>query len=145
VAEPKNPFVAPRREPPVPHFDLSPLQNASDALTTAAAAYTRAFDAAFAAGAAPIDPARRKALNAVLRDFERSLTSEKGLPGRPWYRHLVYAPGAYTGYGVKTLPAVREALEQKRWDDVNPAAVETGAAIEKAAAQVREATKLLGS
>ena len=143
VADPKKPFVAPRREPPVPHFDFSPLQNASDALTAAAGVYSRAFDAAFAARATPIDPERRKALNAVLRDFERSLTSDKGLPGRPWYKHLVYAPGAYTGYGVKTLPAVREALEQKRWSDVNPAAAETAAAIDRAAAQVREAAKLL--
>jgi len=143
VADPKKPFVAPRREPPVPHFDFSPLQNASDALTAAAGVYSRAFDAAFAARATPIDPERRKALNAVLRDFERSLTSDKGLPGRPWYKHLVYAPGAYTGYGVKTLPAVREALEQKRWNDVNPAAAETAAAIDRAAAQVREAAKLL--
>jgi N-acetylated-alpha-linked acidic dipeptidase len=144
VADPKKPFVAPKREAPVPHFDFSPLQNASDALTAAAGAYARAFDTTFAAGAAPIEAKRLKALNAVLRGFERSLTSEKGLPGRPWYKHYVYAPGAYTGYGVKTLPAVREALEQKRWSDVNPAAAETAAVLEKAAAQVREAAKILG-
>jgi N-acetylated-alpha-linked acidic dipeptidase len=143
VADPRKPFVAPARQAQVPHFDLSPLQNASDSLTAAAGAYARAFDSAFQPGAAPIAPERLKQLNAALRGFERSLTSEAGLPGRPWYRHFVYAPGAYTGYAVKTLPAVREALEQKRWGDVNAAAAQTGTVIEKAAGQVRTATKLL--
>ncbi|HEX4438921.1 MAG TPA: transferrin receptor-like dimerization domain-containing protein [Thermoanaerobaculia bacterium] len=143
VSDPKQPFVSPKQQTVPPHFDFAPLQNASDALTAAAADYARAFDAAFAEGAAPLDAERLKAVNALLRGFERALTSEKGLPGRPWYRHLVYAPGAYTGYGVKTLPAVREALEQKRWDDVNPAAVDAGRAIEQAAAQVRAATQAL--
>jgi N-acetylated-alpha-linked acidic dipeptidase len=127
-----------------PHFDFAPLQNASDALTAAAGAYARAFDMTFAEGAAAPDAERLRAVNALLRGFERTLTSEKGLPGRPWYRHLVYAPGAYTGYGVKTLPAVREALEQKRWDDVNPAAEDAGRVIDAAAAQVRAATQALG-
>ncbi len=143
VADPRKPFVAPPRQEPVPHFDFSPLQNASDSLTAAAGTYARAFDAALQPGAAPIPPERLKQLNAALRGFEKSLTSEAGLPGRPWYRHFVYAPGAYTGYAVKTLPAVREALEQKRWSEVNAAAAQTGAVIETAAEQVRTATKLL--
>jgi N-acetylated-alpha-linked acidic dipeptidase len=143
VADPRQPYVAPKQQTVPPHFDFAPLQNASDALTAAAGAYTRAFDAAFAEGAAPLDAERLKAVNALVRGFERTLTSEKGLPGRPWYRHLVYAPGAYTGYGVKTLPAVREALEQKRWDDVNPAADEAGRAIQAAAVQVRAAAQAL--
>jgi N-acetylated-alpha-linked acidic dipeptidase len=145
VADPKKPFVAPKAEAPVPHFDFSPLQNASDALTAAAGAYSRAFDEAFAPGAPKLPAERLAALNAVLASFERSLTSPEGLPGRPWYRHYVYAPGAYTGYGVKTLPAVREALEEKRWNEVNGAAAATGAVLEKAAEQVRQAAKLLGS
>jgi N-acetylated-alpha-linked acidic dipeptidase len=56
-------------------------------------------------------------LNARLIATERMLTREEGLPGRPWYRHHLYAPGFYTGYGVKTLPGVREAIEQGRWDE----------------------------
>ncbi len=143
VADPKKPFVAPKAEAPVPHFDFSPLQNASDSLTAAAGAYARAFDTAFLPGAPPIPPDRLKALNAALRGFEQSLTAEAGLPGRPWYKNFIYAPGAYTGYGVKTLPAVREPIEQKKWDDVNKGAVQTAAVIEKAAEQVRKAAKLL--
>jgi N-acetylated-alpha-linked acidic dipeptidase len=144
VADPKEPFVAPKPQTVPPHFDFAPLQNGSDALTAAAGAYSRALDAAFADGAAPPDAQRLTAVNALLRGFERTLTSEEGLPGRPWYRHLVYAPGAYTGYGVKTLPAVREALEQKRWDDVNAASVAAGKVLEQAAAQVRAAAQALG-
>ena len=47
--------------------------------------------------------------------MERSLTLKEGLPNRPWFEHQIYAPGFYTGYGVKTLPAVRESIEQKDW------------------------------
>ncbi len=143
VADPRKPFVAPKPRIVPPHFDFAPLQNASDSLMSAAGAYSRAFDSAMAPGAAALSPERIVSLNRAIAAFERSLTSEAGLPNRSWYRHFVYAPGAYTGYGVKTLPAVREALEERRWDDVNKAAESTGAVIEKAAEQVRTAAKLL--
>ncbi|HTY40619.1 MAG TPA: transferrin receptor-like dimerization domain-containing protein [Thermoanaerobaculia bacterium] len=143
VADPRKPYVAPKSEAPVPYFDFSPLYNASDALTAAAAAYARALDAQFEPGAPKLSPERLAALNAALRGFEKSLTLEGGLPGRPWYRNLAYAPGAYTGYSVKTLPAVREAIEQKRWSEVNGASAQTGKAIQQAADQVKAATKLL--
>jgi N-acetylated-alpha-linked acidic dipeptidase len=42
---------------------------------------------------------------------ERDLIEPSGLPDRPWYRHVIYAPGLYTGYGVKTIPGVREAVD----------------------------------
>jgi N-acetylated-alpha-linked acidic dipeptidase len=143
VADPKKPFVAPKAEPPVPHFDFSRLLNASDALTAAAGAYTRAFDAVMLPGAAALPPERLQAVNAALRGYEKSLTGAAGLPGRPWYKNFIYAPGAYTGYGVKTLPAVREALDQKKWSEVNAGAASTAAVVEKAAEQVRLAAKLL--
>jgi N-acetylated-alpha-linked acidic dipeptidase len=144
VADPKKPFVAPKPRAVPPHFDFSPLQNAAEALTAAAAAYARAWDAAFAPGAARLSPEKLAAANRALADYERALTSEAGLPGRSWYRHLVYAPGAYTGYGVKTLPAVREALEERRWNDVNPNAAATAKVIANAAEQVKAAAALLG-
>ena len=61
-------------------------------------------------GTALTDKQARK-LNETLMQIERALTLPAGLPGRPWYIHELYAPGFYTGYGVKTLPAVREAIE----------------------------------
>jgi N-acetylated-alpha-linked acidic dipeptidase len=60
----------------------------------------------------------KAAVNAILKDMERALTKEHGLPKRPWYKHHIYAPGFYTGYGVKTLPGVREAIEQGEFNDV---------------------------
>ena len=59
----------------------------------------------------------KKALNTLLMQAEQQLTSEEGLPRRGWYRHQIYAPGFYTGYGVKTLPGVREAIEQENWEE----------------------------
>jgi N-acetylated-alpha-linked acidic dipeptidase len=56
-----------------------------------------------------------KELNALLYQSERKLLSEAGLPRREWFKHQIYAPGFYTGYGVKTLPGAREAIEQKNW------------------------------
>ena len=142
VADPRKPYVAPRAEPAVPHFDFSPLQNASDALTAAAGAYARAYERALAAGTPRPSKEALARWNTALRQFESALTAPEGLPERPWYRNFVYAPGAYTGYSVKTLPAVREAIEQKKWDEVNAAAAKTAAVIEKAADQVRTAAKL---
>jgi len=88
-----------------------------------------------------------KALNATLLQSERALTLADGLPRRPWYRHQIYAPGFYTGYGVKTLPGVREAIEQKNWreaDDQVPRLARTLGAetdvINRAAEQLEKLT-----
>jgi N-acetylated-alpha-linked acidic dipeptidase len=84
-----------------------------------------------------------KDLNQLLYQSERKLTSEQGLPRRPWFRHQIYAPGFYTGYGVKTIPGVREAIEEKHWDEVEPEMKKAVAAIQALASQVEAATKLL--
>ncbi|MGH9479794.1 MAG: transferrin receptor-like dimerization domain-containing protein, partial [Terriglobales bacterium] len=98
----------------VPAFDFQPLEHSIAALATAAQDY----DAAMAADAANgslyrESPGEVAALNDLLYTSERKLLDVAGLPQRPWYRHQVYAPGLNTGYGVKTLPGVREAIEQK--------------------------------
>lgn len=103
AADPTKPFVAPKEDEPVPHLELAPLRNAVARLTKAA----RAFDSSTS-----------RDDRTVMR-LERALTRDEGLPGRPWYRHHIYAPGLYTGYGVKTLPAVREAIEQRKWSEAN--------------------------
>ena len=61
--------------------------------------------------------ARADAVNQALYKAEQQLLSDNGLPRRPWYRHTIYAPGFYTGYGVKTLPGIREAIEQRNWKE----------------------------
>ena len=94
----------------VPAVDLAPLDGAVARLKVSAKAYD---DAVAAAG--PLKPALRVALDGLLQGAEQSLTDPRGLPGRPWYKHLGYAPGLLTGYGAKTLPGVREAIEARRW------------------------------
>ena len=81
-----------------------------------------------------------QALNEKLMQSERKLVSSEGLPGRPWFQHLIYAPGAYTGYGVKTIPGVREAIEQKQWKDVDQQIVRAANALQAEAALIDSAT-----
>ena len=116
AADPQQTFVAPKALDRVPFLEFAPLENAVTLLGKAAEAFEKARSAAFERG---LDAATRTELNDFLRTFERRLTSESGLPGRPWYRHQVDAPGQYTGYGAKTLPAIREAIEQRHWDEAN--------------------------
>jgi N-acetylated-alpha-linked acidic dipeptidase len=99
-----------------PALNFAPLENAASALTRAANRYQKALAAA--RGRVVADPAQLQAINARLIQSERQFIDEQGLPRRAWYRHLLYAPGYYTGYGVKTLPGVREAIEDKRYGDV---------------------------
>jgi N-acetylated-alpha-linked acidic dipeptidase len=115
TSDPWQPLVPPAREAAAPHLNFAPLDDATDALSKAAERYDRVFTKAQANGGASLAKPEAGTLNAILRQAERTLTSATGLPRRPWYRHLVYAPGFYTGYGVKTLPGVREAIEQKNW------------------------------
>ncbi|HEY5213185.1 MAG TPA: transferrin receptor-like dimerization domain-containing protein, partial [Acidobacteriaceae bacterium] len=74
---------------------------------------------------------------------ERALTDPAGLPNRPWFENMVYAPGFYTGYGVKTLPAVREAIEQREWSIVDTQIARTAAAIEREVEVLKSATRML--
>ena len=75
--------------------------------------------------------------------LERSLTDEKGLPRRPWFVHTIYAPGFYTGYGVKTLPGVREAIEQRAWSEAEQQAVQAAGAIVRAAGILEQAAAVV--
>jgi N-acetylated-alpha-linked acidic dipeptidase len=65
-----------------------------------------------------------------LTDIDQLLLDDRGLPGRPWFKNLVYAPGTLTGYGAKTLPGVREAIEQRRWDDARTYVGRTASVLE---------------
>jgi N-acetylated-alpha-linked acidic dipeptidase len=78
-------------------------------------------------------------VNAKLIQAERALLADAGLPTRPWYKHLLYAPGLYTGYGVKTMPAAREAIEQGRWDEANAELARIAAGLNAEAALIRSA------
>jgi N-acetylated-alpha-linked acidic dipeptidase len=132
IDDPKRPLQAPKSERVAPALNFAPLENAAETLTQAAARYHRAADAARPALAG--NPALVRTVNAKLIQAERQLTDEGGLPKRPWYRHLLYAPGFYTGYAVKTMPGVREAIEQKQYDEAEAEIGRVGKALEREAA-----------
>ncbi len=131
--------VAPPRREEVPYLNFAPLRNALGGLRDARADYDRARDAR--AGRPP-SPERARALDAVLRGCERALTRSEGLPGRPWYRHQIYAPGRYTGYGVKTLPAIREALELRSWREAEEQIEVVAQTLDGFASELRRAAAL---
>jgi N-acetylated-alpha-linked acidic dipeptidase len=97
-------------------MDFAPLDAVVARLKQSAHGYDQAY-AAFIAAPNKLNAAQRKQLNALLQGMEQRLTDARGLPGRDWFRHFVYAPGRLTGYGVKTLPAVREAIDAGRWQE----------------------------
>ena len=140
VTSPHEKRVLPPRLEPVPHLNFAPLENGLARIRKAVAAY----DAARAARAGkPLGGDATRELNVLLRQAERALTREEGLPGRPWYRHQIYAPGQYTGYGVKTLPSIREAIELRRWREAEEQSVVVGRTLEGFATHVDRATALV--
>ncbi len=119
TGDPRKTYVPPSFEPVPPFLNFAPLDNALVKIASSAQRYQRALERATAAGHPAIAPDALRAVNQELIESERKLTRPEGLPGRPWYRHEIYAPGLYTGYGVKTLPAVREAIELKHWEEAD--------------------------
>ncbi|MDA1029630.1 MAG: folate hydrolase, partial [Bacteroidetes bacterium] len=107
--DPTEKMSAPEAKEAVPFISFAIVKNAMVDLVAAA----READSAVASAEASA------ALNVAIAQLERAMASDKGLPRRPWYRHQVYAPGFYTGYGVKTLPGIREAAEELKWDEMN--------------------------
>ena len=132
----------PEREGPVPEVNLAPLDAVLGRLKTSATAYDAAY-ARLTSGQAQLTDAQRRQLNALLQAMEQRLTEPNGLPGRDWFRHVVYAPGLLTGYGVKTLPGVREAIEGARWDEANRFAAITAEALGAYADGIEQATAIL--
>jgi N-acetylated-alpha-linked acidic dipeptidase len=141
--DPRRPTVAPMKEEVPPHLNFAPMENAVDALTRSAKHYREALtqkqtslgDDAFAG--------KLTALNHELIESERRLTNSDGLPRRPWYKHLLYAPGVYSGYGAKTVPGVREGIELKKYAEADQEIVRVSKALEDEAAVIESAAKEL--
>lgn len=143
TADPKQAYVPPSKEEVPPFLNFSPLDNAVDKLNHSAEEYKKALNAASANGGAAIAKASIKEINEMLMQSEHKLTTPEGLPGRFWYKHQLYAPGAYTGYAAKAIPAVREALEQKKWKQAEEAAARVASVLEAEAGLISEAAKKL--
>src|SRR6266566_1480557 len=143
TADPKKTFVPPQREEVPPHLNFAPLENASEALTRSAERYQKAYEKVAKNGDLAVNSASLQIVNAKLLQSERKLASQDGLPGRPWFKHMIYAPGQYTGYGVKTIPGVREAIEQKKWKEADDQMQRAAAVLLDEAALIDEAAQEL--
>ncbi|HBD09131.1 MAG TPA: folate hydrolase [Syntrophobacteraceae bacterium] len=139
AADPTKSSGLPTVLQPVPQFDFKPL----DAATARLSASAKAYENAVAQNGANLATGKRSKLLDLMRDIDQMLISDAGLPGRPWYKHMIYAPGRQTGYGAKTLPGVREAIEDQRWNDADRYINLTAAALEAYAARLDAATELL--
>jgi N-acetylated-alpha-linked acidic dipeptidase len=128
--DPTKNLGAPSSNQPVPYFNFARVHNALTRLDAAATAYEGKVD----------QPASAE-VNRLLYSSERLLTRGHGLAGRPWFKHHLYAPGFYTGYGVKTLPGVRESIEQLQFDAVDEQIVIAAQMIEELAARVEDLSR----
>jgi len=143
MTDPHVKSVPPAREALPPILNFAPLDNAMDALAHASAEYHKALERATANGGSAIAKASLAKVNEALRESEQKLTLEQGLPGRPWFKHFVDAPGQYTGYEAKTLPAVREAIEQKQWKDTDAQIAVTARVLEAEAEHILSVSQKL--
>ena len=128
-------MVAPTIESLPPYFDWAPLEQAADDLSSAADRYDEAVGRIH--GTPPAG------LNGQLMETERAVLDPAGIPQRALYKYLIYAPGFYTGYAVKTLPLVREAIEEKQWAMVDEGTKRTAMAIERETEHLKQATESL--
>jgi N-acetylated-alpha-linked acidic dipeptidase len=145
TADPRETWVVPKKEELPPHLNFAPLDNAVEDLSRSSAEYQKALDRASANGGAVLASASLQEINELLIQSERKLTTPEGLPGRFWYKHELYAPGAYTGYAAKAIPAVRENLEQKKWKEAEQAAARVAQVLENESALINSATEKLSA
>jgi len=132
IADPKKTLVPPNAEKEAPFLNFAPLHNGLTALDHSAQHYRTAL------GKATLGEKSLADVNRKLSQAERALTLPDGLPRRPWFKHQIYAPGVYTGYGVKTIPGVREAIEAKNWPEADQQIARAGQVLANEAAAIEE-------
>jgi len=138
VNDPRHPLVAPKVEPMPPVIELTPISRAIEVMARQAAI----FDEARAAAAKKNLPsAALAAIDVKIAKSEQQLLDAAGLLHRDWFKHLLYAPGFYTGYGVKTLPGVREAIEQGQYESLPGEIARVANALAREAAWLESITK----
>jgi len=139
AADPTKSSGLPTPLGPVPHVEFAPLQNAVDRLNRSA----KGYDEAVAKNGSALAAVRLGRLQGLMLDIDQTLAPSVGLPGRGWYKNLVYAPGRFTGYSAKTLAGVREAIEERRWGEANKYAKLTADALNTYSDRLDKATALL--
>jgi N-acetylated-alpha-linked acidic dipeptidase len=125
-----------------PHLNFAPMENAGELLARSAERYRKAL-AQKQNALADSEAGNLAALNEKLIESERKLTNDDGLPRRPWFKHLLYAPGIYSGYGVKTVPGVREGIEQKRYAEAEQEIGRVAKALQDEAGLIDSAAEML--
>ena len=136
--DPTKNYQTPKMKDEVPYLNFSDLENAMEQLKNNTEEFQKQYGSATRL---PIE--KQKELNGILYKVERSLINEKGLPRRPWYKHQIYAPGYYTGYGVKTLPGIREAIDQRNWKEAQENIGIVSKTLENYTQQVRQAMNII--
>ena len=139
-SNPKKTYLPPKRLRQVPEFDFKPLDAALARLSTSAWKYEEAL-LKFQKGS--LSPERKSKINALLRSVDQAFINSKGLPRRDWFKNMMYAPGYYTGYGVKTLPGIREGLEERKWNEVRLYIKEVSKALDRASENINSASRIL--
>ena len=132
--DPKKFSRSPQLKEDVPYLSFSDLDNSLVKLKAAAEEFQKMYKDGL-----QLPVAKQNELNDLLSKAERSLLDPKGLPRRPWYKHEIYAPGYYTGYGVKTLPGIREAIEQRNWKEAQQSTQILAKTIDSYSQQVQQA------
>ena len=137
---PKKTYLPPKRLSLVPDFDFTPLDESHKRLEVSAWKYEKAL-----AGVKKgfLSAEQKSQVNQLLREVEQAMTRSDGLPRRKWFKNMIYAPGFYTGYGVKTLPGIREGLEERNWDETHFYILEVAKALDRAAAKINAAADIL--
>jgi N-acetylated-alpha-linked acidic dipeptidase len=138
--DPQQPYVLPKVKPEVPTVSFKALQDAVAQLQASSKRFSEQVNRLDKAGHS-LSPSSGEALDQILFSSERALTRSSGLPKRPWFKHQIYAPGLYTGYGVKTLPAVREAIEQRDWNQAREQIVLVAETIQGLRSEIDRATE----
>ena len=140
AGNPKKTYLPTKRLSVVPDFDFSPLDQSHKRLEASAWKYEKAL-----AGVKKgfLSAEKKSQVNQLLREVEQAMTRSDGLPRRKWFKNMIYAPGFYTGYGVKTLPGIREGLEERNWDETHFYILEVAKALDRAAAKINVAADIL--
>ena len=140
AGNPKKTYLPPKRLSVVPDFDFSPLDESHKRLEASAWKYEKALTGV---KKGVLSAEKKSQVNQLLREVEQAMTRSDGLPRRKWFKNMIYAPGFYTGYGVKTLPGIREGLEERNWDETHFYILEVAKALDRAAAKINAAADIL--
>ena len=144
TADPRKTSVPPPVETVPPYMNFAPLKNSIESLKESADRYQAAWTKAWASGTTGLSQPAINTVNVDLIEIQRRFLTDRGLPERPWFRHQIYAPGAYTGYGAKPIAAVREYMDQKKWKEAEAEVPGVAKVIDDATAAITKAADDLG-